>query len=88
MQDVIDKMQEVVNEMIKMPVPVAIGYYDTSYHLKIINDLEIIIAVDKNMSESKDFSVGVFSDLVAYQNTMNDLFDTLTIVDTILKIER
>ncbi|MFH1454824.1 MAG: hypothetical protein ABIF22_00655, partial [bacterium] len=35
-----NKYQAIVNNLIKMPVPVVIGYYDINYHLEVINDLE------------------------------------------------
>jgi len=83
-----DKYQDVVNNLIKMPVPVAIGYYDITYHLKVINDLEIIIAIDRDIVNSEKSSLGIFPNLLDYNNTMNDLFSTLTIIDSILKIQR
>lgn len=88
MLKLIDKYQNVVENLIKIPVPVAIGYYDINYHLKLINDLEILIAVDKDIVNSSDGSLNIFSDLVIYKNTMDDLFSTLTKIDTIFKVNR
>ena len=55
------KYQAIVNNLIKMPVPVAIGYYDINYHLTVINDLEKIIAIDNNIINSSQDSLGIFS---------------------------
>ena len=83
-----DKYQTVINDLIKMPVPVAIGYYDINYHLRVINDLEIIVAIDKDIVNSDSSSLGIFPNLSTYNNVTADLFSTLTIIDGILKIQR
>ncbi len=88
MAQVTDVYQEVVNELIKMPVPVAIGYYDVSYHLKIINDLEMMIAIDNNIVNSDKESLSIFSNLSKYKDITSNLLSTLTTVDNILKIQR
>ena len=88
MLKLVDKYQKVIDNLIKIPVPVAIGYYDIDYHLQIINDLEILVAVDKDIVNLSENSLNVFSDLTIYKNTLDDLFSTLTTVDTILKINR
>jgi hypothetical protein len=85
---IVDKYQSIVDNLIKMPVPVAIGYYDINYHLLIINDLEKIIAIDKDIANSDKNSLVIFSDLSAYDNTVQDLLSTLKMVDGILKIKR
>ncbi len=81
-----DKYQSIVNNLVKMPLPVAIGYYDVSYHLKIINDLEIIIAIDKDIANSDKDSLNIFSNLAIYNSTIKDLFSTMSTIDSILKI--
>jgi len=83
-----DKYQTIVNNLIKMPVPVAIGYYDINYHLTVINDLEIIIAVDKDIVNSDPDSLGIFPNLSIYKNVTENLFSTLSTIDSILKIQR
>ena len=88
MLKLVDKYQEVVNGLIKMPVPVAVGYYDINYHLRVINGLEKLIAIDKDVVNSSENSLSIFSNLTIYQNTIDDLFTTLTTIDTILKIDR
>jgi hypothetical protein len=84
---IINKYQDVVNNLIKIPVPVAIGYYDVSYHLTMINDLEKIIAVDKDMMNASD-DLNIISDLSVENATLDDLVSMLKNVDTILKISR
>jgi len=80
--------QAIINNLIKMPVPVAIGYYDVNYHLRVINDLEKIIAIDKDVVNSSKDSLGIFSNLSLYKDASTDLYKTLTTVDSILKIKR
>lgn len=88
MKIVTDKYQEVINGLIKMPVPVAIGYYDVNYHLRVINDLEILIQIDNNIVDSNADSLGVFSNIYKYNNILKDLLTSLKEIDTILKIKR
>jgi hypothetical protein len=80
------KYQSVTNALIKMPVPLAVGYYDINYHLTVINDLEKIIAIDKNIVN--DDIIGIYSDLYNYHIIMKDLITNLGIIDGILKIKR
>ena len=88
LKKVIEKYQSIVNNLIKMPVPVAIGYYDINYHLTVINDLEIIIAIEKDIADSGKDSLGIFSNLSVYNDRFNDLISTLKTIDGILKIQR
>lgn len=81
-----DKYQTVVDNLIKMPVPVAVGYYDVNYHLRIINDLEYIIAIDRDIVNSDKDSLGIFSNLSIYGETIKDLFSNLNLISDILKI--
>ncbi|MFA5652004.1 MAG: hypothetical protein WC933_01450 [Candidatus Paceibacterota bacterium] len=82
------KYQNIVNNLIKMPVPVAIGYYDINYHLTVINDLEKIIAIDKDIVNPNGDSLGIFSSLSIYNGTFNNLITVLKTIDSILKISR
>ena len=82
------KYQEIVNNLIEMPVPVTTGYYDISYHLEVINDLEIMIAIDKDIVNSSKDSLGIFTNLSIYNTVTANLFATLTTIDEILKIQR
>lgn len=84
--NIIDKYQSIVDTLIKMPLPVAIGYYDINYHLVLVNDLEKIIAIDKNVINTD--IIGMYSDLYTYNVVMKDLISTLTTIDGILKIKR
>ena len=86
MLKITSKYQAIVDNLIKMPVPVVIGYYDVNYHLRIINDLEIIIAVEKDIANSGRDSLSIFSDLATYNSITTDLFSTLNTVDGILQI--
>jgi len=80
-----NKYQMAVNNLIKMPVPVAIGSsFDVNYHLRVINDIEIIIAVDKNIVSSAENNLGVFYDLSVYNNITKDLISTLTTIGSVL----
>lgn len=82
------KYQTIVNNLIKMPVPVAIGYYDVTYHLAVINDLEKMIAIDKDVVNSDKDSLGIFPNLSTFSNVIGNLFSTLITVDSVLKIQR
>ncbi len=84
----IDKYQAIVNNLIKMPVPVAIGYYDINYHLSVINDLEIIIAIEKDIVNSGPDSLGLFSNLTLYNDTTQTLLSNLSVIDGVLNIQR
>ena len=88
MMKITDKYQAIVNNLIKMPVPVAIGYYDINYHLAVINDLEKIIAIDKDIVNSDKKSLGVLSNLSIYNTVTTNLYSTLSEIDAILKIQR
>lgn len=81
---VADKYQVIVNNLIKMPVPVAIGYYDINYHLTIINDLEKIIAIDKDIAGTSKNPFDTLSGIAAYNNTVEDIVSTLTTINGIL----
>ncbi len=83
-----DQYQAIVNSLIKMPVPVAIGYYDPSYHLTVINDLEKIIAIDKDIVNSDKNSLGIFSNLSMYNESSNDLISTLITMHSILILKK
>ena len=80
------KYQVVINNLIKMPVPVAIGYYDINYHLKVINDLEKIVAINKDTINSDRNYLSMVSNLSIFENTFNDLVSTITTVIDILNI--
>jgi hypothetical protein len=81
-----DKYQTVVNDFIQMPVPVALGYYDVNYHLRVINDLEIIIAIDRDIANSDKDSLSIFSNMSIYGEIFHDLISNLKIITDILKI--
>lgn len=83
-----DKYQGVVNNLIKMPVPVAIGYYDINYHLAVINQLEKIIAVDRDVANSGPDSLGFFSNISIYNSTIEELISTLSIIESILNTRK
>lgn len=88
MLKITDKYQEIVDNLIKMPVPVALGYYDINYHLTIINDFEKLIIVDKDVVNSSPDSLSIFSNLAIYNKVVDDLLTNLTTIDGILKIKR
>lgn len=81
---VADKYQTIVNNLIKMPVPVAIGYYDINYHLTLINELEILIAIDKDVANSPRDSLGIFANIAYYNSTVEEMVQTLTLIDSVL----
>ena len=78
--------QSIVDDLIKMPVPVAIGYYDVNFHLAVINGLEKIIAIDKDVVNSN--GIGILVDLANYNVAMQNLISTLSQIDSVLKIQR
>lgn len=81
----ISKYQESVDRFIKMPVPVSIGVYDVSYHLRVINDLEKIIAIDKDIINSDSNSLGTIVALSAYNTINQDLVSVFNTIGNILK---
>lgn len=79
-----DSYQEIVNNLIKMQVPVAIGYYDINYHLALINELEILIAIDRDVASSPKDSLGIFANIAVYNGTVEEMIQTLTLIDSVL----
>ena len=81
----VSKYQDSVNRLIKMPVPVAIGTYDVNYHLRVINDLEKIIAIDNDIIKSEPNSLVLIVDLAAYNKINQDMASTLNTISNILQ---
>lgn len=81
------KYQDSVNRLIKMPVPVAIGVYDVNYHLRVINDLEKIIAIDTDIANSSTNSLGIIVALSAYNTINQDLVSVFNVIGNILKTQ-
>ena len=80
------KYQAIVDELIKMPVPIITGGQITNLHLTIINDLEKIIAIDTNIVNSGNDPISIFSNISNYNNATQELFTTLTTVSNALRI--
>lgn len=81
----VGKYQDSVDRLVKMSVPVAIGTYDVNYHLRAINDLEKIIAIDKDIINSKPDSLGLIVDLAAYNKINQDMASTLNTISNIIQ---
>jgi len=83
-----DDLEEITNNFIKIPVPVAIGYYDVYLHLMLINDLEKIIAIDRNIANSDYKDMSFFSSFNQYIQSYQEVFSVLKVIDAVLKIQR
>ncbi|MFA6340878.1 MAG: hypothetical protein WCX27_01385 [Candidatus Paceibacterota bacterium] len=88
MNAVIAVYEEVANNLKKMPLPAVVGSPGATYHLIVINDIEKLIAIDKDILDSNGDNVVVFSDLAVYNETADDLVLALDIIDMTLKIQR
>ncbi len=85
---VIEKYQSVVNNLVKMPLPANTKSAGAYYHLMMINDIEKIIAIDKDIVKSKDDNLSVLSNLSLLNKTLTDLASTLQVIDVTLDIKR
>jgi len=83
---VIEKYQDIINNLIKTPIPGISGSSGVIYHLSIINSLEKLIAIDNDIIKSGKSAADLFSDLAEYNNVMNDLTSAFSTIDTVLKI--
>jgi hypothetical protein len=88
MKKMIDSYISIINNLIKMPVPVAIGYFDVNYHLKIINDLEIMLAINQDNINSDMSSLNVISNLPVLNSVFNDLTINVRTINDMLKITK
>ena len=79
--------KEIINNLVKSPIPAISGSEAEIYHLTIINDLEKIVAIDKDVLNTSDYVV-VYSDISAYNDVENDLMENLDSMDTLLGINR
>ena len=82
------KYQDIINNLIKMPLPAIPESFGALYHLAIINDLEKLIGIDNDIIKSGNDASGLFSDLSAYNSAMNDLILSLSKMDSVLNIKR
>ncbi len=80
--------KDIISNLVQVPIPATADSQGVIDHLKIINDLEILIDIDNDIINAKYDSVDVISDLALYSQTSNDLLDTLGNIDTVLKIQR
>ncbi|MDD4803748.1 MAG: thrombospondin type 3 repeat-containing protein [Candidatus Pacebacteria bacterium] len=85
---VIEKYQSVVNNLVKMPLPANTKSAGAYYHLMMINDIEKIIAIDKDIVKSKNDNLSVLSNLSLLNKTLTDLVSTLQVIDVTLDIKR
>ena len=88
MADLIDKYQNIVNNLIKMPIPITADSDIIDYHLAIINDLEKIIAVDKDILASNGDSLMIYPKLSIYYDLVQVLIINLKSTDSMLNIQR
>jgi hypothetical protein len=85
MGKIISTYQKIINNLIKMPLPMPSNSLAVIYHLRIINDTEGLVNIDNdiiNAFSNKDGAT-VYADLIAYNNTSNDLDTALGVVDYI-----
>jgi hypothetical protein len=81
--------QNLVDNLVSMPLPAITGSPAVTYHLRIINNLEKLIYIDNDIINSyNDDIVSKISSISAYMNTLGDIIMTLSIIDTTLKIKR
>ncbi len=85
---IIGKYQDIINSLIKMPLPATSDSSGAICHLSIINSLEKLISIDNDIIKSSKSATDLFSDLAEYNDTMNDIILALSTMDTFLKIQR
>jgi len=78
--------ENVLNSLIKMPIPVAIGYYDINYHLMVINDLEKIIAINKDIVSVDKNQLEMISMLSNFEKTFDHIVSTIITIAGVLNL--
>ena len=89
MLKIISVYQTIINNLIKMPIPAISNSLAIQYHLRIINDVEILVDIDNdimNASSNNDGAV-IYSDLTLYNDTLADLKTALGVVDIIFNVQ-
>jgi len=77
--------QSIINDLIKMPVPVAIGVFDIHYHLTLINDLEMAQEINQDNINSDAGSVSVMNNVSLLNSVLNDIMATVQTINSVLK---
>jgi len=83
-----NEYQDIIDNLIKMPLPGISGSSGVIYHLQIINSLEKMIEIDNDIIKMGNDVASGFSDLTEYSKTLNSLIAALSTIDTALGITR
>ncbi len=85
---IISAYQNIINNLIAMPLPTLPGSPAVKNHLAIINDIEKLIQIDNDIMNSNKDIANIYGDLDAYNTVMNDLIVKLKTLDLAFKITR
>jgi hypothetical protein len=81
-------LEKIANNYISIPVPVAIGYYDVYLHLMLINNIEKIVAIDREIANVNYKDMSFLSNFSQHAFSYQELLSVLKVIDAILKIQR
>ena len=87
LDNIILKYKTIINDFIKAPIPGG-SVWATTYHLAIINQLEKIIQIDKDLIDFNVDPVRSASALISISKEKQQLLSILTIMDRIFLINR
>jgi hypothetical protein len=82
------RYQNIIDNLVKMPLPAIPESAGAKYHLAIINGLEKLIQIDNDIIKSYGDTSVLFSDLAEYNKTLNDLVLPLINMDRVLGLKR
>jgi hypothetical protein len=88
MTEITSSYQEIVDNLIKIPLPAKPKSRAALTYLQLINNLEKIIAIDNDLIISRTDMASYMSDLANYQVVMEELTKILDTLDSVLKIKR
>lgn len=87
LENIILKYKTIINNFIKAPIPGG-SVWATTYHLAIINQLEKIVLIDKDLINFDKDPIKYAPAITAYTKENVKLLSVLTIMDRIFLIER
>ena len=89
MAQITSKYQNIINNLIKAPLPSLPDSSGTITHLAIINSLEKLIKIDNDIINTSISDIAtIFSDISVYNSTTKELLLALQVMDSMLKINR
>lgn len=86
--DITKKYQTIIDALVKVRLPAVAGSSGSLQHLQIINNIEKLIAIDNDILQTSKQGVSIFTDVVSYNDVMNNIIPALSTIDTMLKIKR